>query len=45
MVLSRQLGWPIDFIHDESSAAFVLVVPPSPFAASDMLPSSNTLDG
>lgn len=45
MVLSRQLGWPIDFIHDASSVTFVLVVPPSPYAASDMVLSSNTLEG
>lgn len=31
LVLSRQLGWPIDFINDESSISFVLVVPASPF--------------
>lgn len=31
LILSRQLGWPIDFIHDDSSITFVLIVPHQPF--------------
>ena len=45
LVLSRQLGWPIDFINETNSISFVLVVPASPFSASDMLPASNTATG
>lgn len=43
LILSRQLGWPIDFVNDDSTVSFVLVVPASPFAGSEMLaPSANT---
>ena len=31
LILSRQLGWPIDFVNDDNSCSFVLVVPSSPF--------------
>lgn len=33
LVLSRQLGWPIDFINDETTISFVLVVPSTPFGS------------
>jgi len=45
LILSRQLGWPIDFINDDTTVSFVLVVPPSPFGGSNMLPASSTTDG
>lgn len=41
-MLSRQLGWPIDFMHDDQSVSFVLVVPSSPFAGSDAIQASAT---
>ena len=31
LILSRQLGWPIDFVSDDQSCSFVLVVPASPY--------------
>lgn len=31
LILSRQLGWPIDFVSDDHSCSFVLVVPASPY--------------
>lgn len=45
LVLSRQLGWPIDFINETNSITFILIVPASPFAASEMLPASSTTTG
>ena len=33
LILSRQLGWPIDFINDESTCSFVLIVPASPYGS------------
>ena len=45
LILSRQLGWPIDFIHDDSTCTFVLVVPPSPFGGANMAPALGTSDG
>lgn len=44
LILSRQLGWPIDFINDDTTCSFVLVVPPSPFGGSNMLPAAGTSD-
>lgn len=48
LILSRQLGWPIDFIHDDSSMTFVLIVPHQPFghAKSNAIeqPSYDTAD-
>ena len=43
LILSRQLGWPIDFINEESSCSFVLVVPASPFGVA--VPAAGTMDG
>jgi len=45
LILSRQLGWPIDFVSDDSSCTFVLVVPPSPFGGANMIPNQGTTDG
>lgn len=45
LILSRQLGWPIDFVSDDSTCTFVLVVPPSPFGGSNMTPLQGTTDG
>jgi len=38
LILSRQLGWPIDFVSDDSTCTFVLVVPPSPFSSANVAP-------
>ena len=43
LILSRQLGWPIDFINEDSSCSFVLVVPASPFGVA--VPAASTMDG
>ena len=45
LILSRQLGWPIDFINDDVTCSFMLLVPISAFAASSALPMSDTTDG
>ena len=45
LILSRQLGWPIDFVNDDVTCSFVLMVPVSAFAASSMLPAADTTDG
>jgi len=31
LVLSRQLGWPVDFVAQDSTSRFILVVPSQPF--------------
>lgn len=33
LILSRQLGWPIDFVNNDSSCTFILIVPATPFGA------------
>lgn len=45
LILSRQLGWPIDFINDDVTCAYILIVPVSAFAGSSQLPMSDTTDG
>ena len=44
LILSRQLGWPIDFINNGQSCTFVLVVPAAPFSGT-MAPQVGTSDG
>lgn len=43
LILSRQLGWPIDFINNDQTCSFILVVPVSPFGSA-AAPSQGTLD-
>ena len=31
LILSRQLGWPVDFVAQDAISRFILVVPSSPF--------------
>jgi len=33
LVLSRQLGWPVDFVAQDQTSRFILVVPSQPFVA------------
>lgn len=43
LILSRQLGWPIDFMTQANAAIFVLVVPVQPFEGEDGLGDGTTL--
>ena len=43
LILSRQLGWPIDFINDDSTCSFVLIVPSQPYGSVGV-PNANTTD-
>lgn len=40
LILSRQLGWPIDFSHDDASLTFVLIVPTQAFGSSTAAPTA-----
>ena len=31
LILSRQLGWPIDFYNDETNCSFSMIVPTKPY--------------
>ena len=43
LILSRQLGWPIDFVSDDSTCSFVLVIPASPYGITPG-PMNSTVD-
>ena len=45
LILSRQLGWPIDFLNDDATCSFILMVPVSAYGAANLLPSNDTMDG